>query len=199
VRICSAGALGYDRDGAWAARGRVDEQLLAEWLRDPYYAQPPPKSTGRERFSPAYVQRCLDQARPSGLGDADTIATLTALTARSIADAYARFLPASPDDLIVSGGGARNPTLLRMLAAALPATGLHVSDALGLPANAKEAVAFAALGYAALHGWPGTLPSCTGAHHETVLGSLTPGDNYLDLLRQVAASPRVRPLRAALV
>lgn len=198
MRICSAGALAYDRDGAWAARGRADEPLLAEWLGDPYFLQPPPKSTGREYFSRAYAQRRLDEARQRGLSDADAIATLTALTARSIAEAYTRFLPDQPDDLIVSGGGARNPTLLKMLAAALPALDVQSSDRLGLPANAKEAVAFAVLGYATLHGWPGNLPACTGASHEVLLGSLTPGDNYLDLLRLVSASPRVRPLRAVL-
>jgi anhydro-N-acetylmuramic acid kinase len=198
IRICSAGALAYDRDGAWAARGQADEQLLAEWLRDPYFLQPPPKSTGREYFSRAYAQRCLEEARRRGRGDADAIATLTALTARSIADAYMRFLPALPDDLIVSGGGARNPTLLRMLAAALPSISVQPSEQLGLPADAKEAVAFAALGYATLYGWPGNMPACTGAGRDAVLGSLTPGDNYLDLLRQVAASPRVRPARATL-
>jgi anhydro-N-acetylmuramic acid kinase len=199
VRVLSSGALAYDRDGAWAARGQVDQRLLAEWLADPYFLRPPPKSTGREYFSCAYAQRCLDQARGRSLSDADSIATLTALTAGSIAAAYIRFLPSLPDDLIVSGGGAHNPTLLHMLAQALPAIAIQRSDESGLPASAKEAVAFAALGYATLFGWPGNLPACTGARREATLGSLTPGDNYLELLRCVADAPRIRPLRAVLV
>src|SRR5262249_44256524 len=140
ARALSSGALAYDRDGVWAARGQPDEQLLAEWLGDPYFLQPPPKSTGREYFSPAYAQRCLQAARQRGLSDEDCMATLTALTARSIADAYTRFLPAPPEELIVSGGGARNPTLLRMLADALPTTSLKPSDVFGLAAGAKEAL-----------------------------------------------------------
>jgi anhydro-N-acetylmuramic acid kinase len=198
ARALTSGASDYDRDGAWAASGRADERLLAEWLGDPYFLQPPPKSTGREYFSRAYAQRCLDVARGRGLSDADIIATLTALTARSIAQAYARFLPALPDELILSGGGARNPTLLRMLAEALPATAIRRSEELGLASGAKEALAFAALGYASLHGWPANVPSCTGARHPAVLGSLTPGDNYLELLRGVAEAPHVRPARAVL-
>ena len=199
AQALSSGALECDRDGAWAARGRADERLLAEWLDDRYFLQPPPKSTGREYFSRGYAQRCIDEARRRRLSEADILATLTALTARSIAAAYARFLPVAPDDVIVSGGGARNPTLLRMLAQALPTIVVRRSDEFGLAADAKEALAFAALGYATLHGWPGNIPACTGARHHAVLGSLTPGDNYLDLLRRVAASPRIRPVRAVLV
>jgi len=195
----SSGALECDRDGAWAARGHADERLLAEWLADRYFLQPPPKSTGREYFSRGYAQRCIDEARRRQLSEADILATLTALTARSIAAAYARFLPVAPDDVIVSGGGVRNPTLLRMLAQALPTIAVRRSDEFGLAADAKEALAFAALGYATLHGWPGNIPACTGARHHAVLGSLTPGDNYLDLLRRVAAAPRIRPVRAVLV
>ena len=93
------------------------------------------------------------------------------------------------DEVVVHGGGARNPVLLEMLAAALPpgARVLHHDD-FGVPAKAKEAVAFALMGYEGLHGRPGALPSCTGAHRPAVLGAITPGDNYRTLLRRVAAS-----------
>jgi anhydro-N-acetylmuramic acid kinase len=197
ARLLSSGARSYDLDGAWAAEGQVDERLLARWLKDPYFMQPPPKSTGREYFSRAYAEKRIDEARRRGLGDADILAALTALTARSIAGAYRQFLP-PVDDLILSGGGARNRTLVRMLVQALPASTLHTSDALGLPADAKEAVAFAVLGYAALHGWAGNLPSCTGARHAVALGSVTPGDNYMELVRRAACAPRECPMRAVL-
>jgi anhydro-N-acetylmuramic acid kinase len=198
ARILSGGVLGYDRDGAWAAQGQADEPLLARWLDDPYFMQAPPKSTGREYFGGAYAERCVEQARVRGLSDADLMATLTALTARSIAQAYARFLPAPADDLILSGGGARNRTLVGMLARELPTATLRASDELGLPADAKEAVAFAALGYATLHGWPSSVPACTGARHAVVLGSITPGANYLDLARRAADGPAEPPKRASM-
>jgi anhydro-N-acetylmuramic acid kinase len=198
ARLLSSGARRYDLDGAWAAEGQLDEHLLARWLQDPYFMQPPPKSTGREYFSRAYAERRIAEARRRGLGDADIMAALTALTARSIAAAYRQFLPAPVDDLILCGGGARNRALVRMLAQALPESTLVTSDALGLPADAKEAVAFAVLGYAALHGWAGNVSSCTGARHAVVLGSITPGDNYLDLVRHATGEPRECPWRAVL-
>ena len=194
----SAGEQGYDRDGRMAAAGRIDQQLLAEWLRHPFFGQPPPRSTGREQFGPtearAYVSAC--QAR--GLTPEDTIATLTALTARSISDAYQRFC-GPVDEVLVSGGGARNPTLLKMLQAALPSATVTTVDMFALDADAKEAVAFAVAGYATLHGWPNNVPPATGASRPVVLGSLTPGANYRALLEQVVAAPREPVSRIELI
>ncbi len=178
----TGGALDYDRDGTLAAAGRVDEGWLAELLAHPYFRRPPPKTTGRELFGRQYGAELWARGQARGLRGEDIIATLTALTARSIAAAYRNFLPAFPDEVIVSGGGARNPVLLRQLAFALaevagsqPAPRVVTSDELGLPVEAKEAVAFAVLAYETWHGRPGNLPAATGARRPVVLGSITPG------------------------
>jgi anhydro-N-acetylmuramic acid kinase len=165
---------GYDVDGALAARGRVDEELLADLLADPYYRLPPPKSTGKELFHPGYLDAAL--ARP--IEPADLIATLTALTARTVADAVRG---AGADTLVVSGGGAANPTLMAMLGAELPGVRFVPSADLGAPRDAKEAIAFALIGWLTLHGLPATLPSCTGAREARVLGTITPGAGPLRL------------------
>lgn len=195
ARHYSNGAQGYDVDGALARRGRVHEGLLAELLADPYYTLAPPKSTGRELFGDQYAARAVARGAALGLAPADVTATLTALTARSIAGAYARFgPPGGVDEVVAHGGGARNPTLLAMLAAALP-PGVVVRDhdAFGVPAKAKEAVAFALIAYEGLHGRPGALPSCTGAGRPAVLGTIAPGDNYRRLLRRVVAGLEEAP------
>ncbi len=190
VRLLTAGAQSYDRDGRMAAAGRVDEALLAGWLDHPFFRLPPPRSTGRELFGAAEAHAYVAQCQARGLTHANTIATLTALTARSIAGAYERYC-GQVDEVLVGGGGARNPTLLRMLAAALPGAAVRPLDDLGLDADAKEAVAFAVAGYATLHGWPNNVPAATGATHPVVLGSLTPGQNYRVLLGHVLATPSV--------
>ena len=201
ARLLSGGAAAFDRDGHLAAAGRVDEGLLAIWLAHSFFAQPPPKSTGREQWGAAEAQRYVAQARARGLTPEDTLATLTALTARSIAAAYRRYL-GRVDEVLVCGGGARNPTLLAMLRAALPATPVRTVDELGLDADAKEAILFALLAYATVHGWPNNLPAATGATHPVVLGSITPGANYRALLARVLAAPaapveRVRLARSS--
>ena len=170
----------YDTDGALAARGRVDEPLLRRLLDEPYYALPAPKTTGKELFHRDYLLAALatlaDPADLGPLAHQDVIATLTRLTARTVADAV-RSVRAT--EVIASGGGTRNPVLMAMLAEELPGVPLHTSDALGLPAAAKEAYAFAVLGFLTLHGLVGTDPRSTGARHPSVLGSVTPGRNGL--------------------
>jgi anhydro-N-acetylmuramic acid kinase len=197
VRQLSGGAATFDRDGRMAAEGRVDEALLAEWLGHPFFQQRPPKSTGRELFGPGEAQRYVAEAQARGLSPDDTIATLTALTARSIAHAYTAYL-GRVDTAFIGGGGARNPTLLRLLQAALPETSVRATDDAGLNADAKEAVAFAAMGYATLHGWPSNVPAATGARHPVVLGSITPGENYRGLINQVLRSEPTPPSHAEL-
>lgn len=177
----SGGAMQFDVDGVWAARGQVDQTLLDELLAHPYYAVPPPKSTGKELFGPAYVDEVL--ARALGVDDADLMATLTMLTARTIAGAYARFAgPGGVDEVIVAGGGLKNPTLMRMLADELPGVPLRSADDFGVPAQGKEAMAFAFLGYQLVHGRPGNAPGCTGARRAVPLGTITPGDNFHELV-----------------
>ncbi len=171
----SEGALQYDRDGLIAAAGAVHEQLLEELLSEPYFSQQPPKTTGRELFGAQLGKKIWKKAMRTGLAPQDVVATMTAFTAESIARAYRYFLPAQPQEVIVSGGGSRNPTLMCMLAARLAPARLLQSDDLGLASESKEALAFAILAYETWHGRPGNLPAATGASHPVVLGSLTPG------------------------
>ncbi|MYV42062.1 anhydro-N-acetylmuramic acid kinase, partial [Streptomyces sp. SID1328] len=189
-REASGGRLAYDADGALAARGRVHEPLLERLLADPYYARPAPKTTGKELFHPGYL-RARAAGSPAGVSTEDVLATLTELTARTIADAVGSV---SATEVVASGGGTRNPTLMRALAAALPGIPVRVSDDLGLPSAAKEAYAFAVLGFLTLHGLAGTDPASTGARHPSVLGSLTPGRDGLSL----PARPEQAPVRLEL-
>jgi anhydro-N-acetylmuramic acid kinase len=164
-------SLLYDRDGALAARGTVDEAEVTRLLSDDFFSQPPPRSTGREQFGDA-LAREIHRRVPG----ADGVATAVALTVRSIAGAIQRFVPGAPE-VVVSGGGARHPVLFESLAAALGSQGrrLRRFDDLFFNGDAKEAVAFALLGYLTLHGQPANIPSCTGARGARVLGSITPG------------------------
>ncbi|HET9382627.1 MAG TPA: anhydro-N-acetylmuramic acid kinase [Streptomyces sp.] len=194
VHALTDGRLDYDRDGHLASRGRVDAKLLHRLLDEPYYAKPPPKTTGKELFHWPYLRAAL--AGRGQLPVEDVVATVTALTARTVADAVRS---AGASEVVASGGGTRNPALMAMLRAELGGVLLRTSDVLGLPSAAKEACAFAVLGFLTVQGLAGTVPSCTGARHPSVLGSITPGRRALRLpepaavppvrLRIVAASP----------
>ncbi|MFB7652666.1 MULTISPECIES: anhydro-N-acetylmuramic acid kinase [unclassified Streptomyces] len=186
VRHFTGGALGYDEDGRRAGAGRVDPALLRELLDDPYYARPAPKSTGKERFHLPYLLKAL-AAAPVQEPD-DVLATLARLTAVTVADACRAH---GVTRLVVSGGGAHNPVLMGMLAEELPGVPLGPSDALGLPSDAKEALAFALLGFLTVHGLPGAIPSGTGARRATLLGSITPGRGPLRLPEPATAPPRL--------
>lgn len=175
----------YDRDGRRAAAGEVDEALLASLLEHPYFQRPPPKSTGREVFGDGYAANMIDRAEKRGLSPEDTMATLTALTAESIASAYRDFGPAAIDEVILSGGGARNRGLVDTLARRLPGVTVRRHEEFGIPGEAKEAIAFALLGHETLAGRPNNSPSCTGATHPVILGKIVPGNNYPALMRSV--------------
>jgi anhydro-N-acetylmuramic acid kinase len=161
----------YDAGGALAASGRVVPELLATLLAEPYYAAAPPKSTGKELFHLSYL---LGAVAASGTdpSTADLVATVTALTARTVADAIA---PYGVTELLAAGGGTRNPTLMAELAAAVAPARLGSIYDLGLPSAAKEAYAFAVLGFLTVHGLPGTIAVATGARHASLLGALVPG------------------------
>lgn len=177
VEIATGGRHRFDRDGRLAARGTVDPALLADLLRHPYFAAAPPKSTGREEFGRPFVERLVEALAPEGDRDwMDLIATLTELTARTVADAYrAWILPRGVDEVLLSGGGARNPVLAQRIRELLDPVPVVDGSALGVDPDAKEAVAFALLAWAHLRGIPANLPSATGARGPRVLGSLTPG------------------------
>jgi N-acetylmuramic acid 6-phosphate etherase len=155
--------------------------LLAGWLCEPYFHRPPPKTTGRELFGVQFAGRAWAEAAGRGLSDHDIVATLTALTARSIGRAHRDFLPRLPDEVIVSGGSVRNASLMEMLRSELAPARVVISDALGLPAEAKEAVAFAVLACETRHGRSGNLPAATGARRAVVLGDITPADSRFSI------------------
>jgi anhydro-N-acetylmuramic acid kinase len=171
----TGGQQSYDRDGLLASGGQVNLFFL-NWLLDhPYFRQHPPKTTGRELFSADYSQAVWTQAEGLGLSAATTIATLTAFTVETIGRAYRDFLPVFPEEVIVSGGGSRNPTLMKRLEEILAPAQLLTSDTVGIPGEAKEALAFAILTYESWHGRPGNLPAATGARRAVVLGQITAG------------------------
>ena len=162
----------YDDQGQEAARGRADEEVVKEFLADPFIARRPPKSAGREEFGAAYLERFL--SRTGGLSLADRLRTAVEITAGAVARGVALSGNGKPDEVLVSGGGARNRTLLRAIGAALPGSKVRTTEALGVPVSAKEAMAFAFLAFESVSGRPGNVPSATGARKEVVLGSITP-------------------------
>jgi anhydro-N-acetylmuramic acid kinase len=171
----------YDRDGKVAASGRVLNSVVVQLLRAPFFRQKPPRTAGREEFGRDYAARFLELCR--GASKPDIVATATLLTAKSIADATDRFVvprfrasrTRNGHEMIVSGGGAKNPILIAMLRDALEplAMKLHFSDEFGIPSEAKEAVAFALLAYETWHRRPSNVPAATGAKHPAILGKIS--------------------------
>lgn len=174
--------LGYDADAAIASSGRVDEELLALLLQEPYYSLPAPKSTGKELFHLDYVNAAREQlGRP--IATPDLLATLVELSCRTVADAVTE---AGVEFLAVSGGGCRNPLMMDRLAAMLPEVQIVRTDDLGAPTDTKEAILFALIGWHTLHGLPGIVPGGTGASEPRILGAITPGRGPLRLPEPVA-------------
>jgi anhydro-N-acetylmuramic acid kinase len=181
----TGGESACDRDGEGAARGRVDEALLAALHDDAYYRLPPPKTTGKEHFHRGYLDAVL--ARVGPVAPEDLLATLTVHAAEVVAAECARY---DVDEVIASGGGTENPVLMKILADRLGDTRLRTVDELGIPSAAKEAYAFAVLGYLTFCGLPGTLPACTGARRPVILGSISPGAGPLRLPVPSEVAPR---------
>jgi anhydro-N-acetylmuramic acid kinase len=169
----------FDRNGAFAARGKVLKPVLTSALRHPYFRLKPPRTAGREQFGSAYAVEFFAQCRKHSKIPNDALATATAVTAETIADSYEHFvLPKMKGDCvdyIVSGGGARNRTLMAMLTARLEPLGckLATSEDFGMPAAAKEATAFALLAWQTWHWLPGNVPSATGAKRPVILGQVS--------------------------
>jgi anhydro-N-acetylmuramic acid kinase len=166
----------FDEDGAIAARGRPIPSVVTELLEHPYFAAEPPKSTGRELFNREYVDALIALCHKSSPGcvNEDVVATATLLTARSIADAYRRFMPEPVGEVLVSGGGAKNPTLVKMIAEAVGPVRVRRFDEAFFDGEAKEAVAFALLAYLHVERQAGNVPRATGAKGPRILGKLTP-------------------------
>jgi anhydro-N-acetylmuramic acid kinase len=178
----------FDKGGAVGRSGRVIEGVVARVLQEPYFAAVPPKSCGREEFGERFVARFVEMCRKAGgkdLRDADVVATATALTAESVVEGYRRFVwahvgqraPLAKVEFVVAGGGAKNATLMGMLRGGLEPLGVKVKsmEELGVPAQAKEGVAFALLAWLSWHGLAGNVPSATGAERGVVLGKVTRG------------------------
>jgi anhydro-N-acetylmuramic acid kinase len=174
VHKFSRGRRRYDKDARIALSGRSIPALLDELLRDPYLVLAPPKSTGREYYGRAYLEKLIASGRRHRARPADLIRAATIFTALSVVDALHRFvLPRTKiHQLIVSGGGANNPLILAQIAAALPGIEIIPSSRLGIPAGAKEAYAFALLAYETFHRRSGNLPSATGARGPAILGKI---------------------------
>jgi anhydro-N-acetylmuramic acid kinase len=170
----SRGRMRFDRNAELARRGRLNPALLKQLLAHPFFRKSPPKTAGREQFGSEYAARLIAIAKRRRIAPADLIHTATASTAASIAQACGKFVLSRvrASELILAGGGARNPLLVAYLAAFLPSLKLIPANAFGVPADAKEAFAFAVLAYAAWHQRANNLPSATGARHPAVLGKI---------------------------
>lgn len=176
VQRLTKGRQACDGNGLWASRGKVCGGLLKQWLRHPFLRLPPPKSTGREEFGDAFAQRAIDLSAGMKLSHYDLLATLSEFTACTIGRAYTSFLPSLPDRVVVVGGGASNPDLMRRIDRTLrelsPRLELSSSEAFGWPLKAVEPAAFALLAYYRWHRLPGSAAGTTGALRPVVLGQV---------------------------
>ena len=177
VRRFTSGRRHLDQDGAWAAQGNPSEGLLKRWLRHPYFGRRPPKSTGRELFGEAFFTDIFSQTQRAGLSRFDALATLTEFTARTVAMNYHLHLPSAPSTVILTGGGAANPVLVRAIRThlrALCGTKLRVitSEQAGWPLQSVEPAAFGLLAWLRLRGVPGNLLETTGARRAVLLGQV---------------------------
>ncbi len=175
----------FDRSGSVARRGKAILAVVSRVLEDAYFSALPPKSCGREEFGADFVSRFISLCRKAGASDADMVATATALTAESVVEGYRRFVwahlgsaaPLAKTEFVVAGGGAKNTALMGMLRNGLEPLGVKVRlmEELGVPGQAKEAVAFALLAWLTWFGLPGNVPAATGAARGVVLGKVTHG------------------------
>jgi len=174
VRRFTHGRLQYDHEGRMARRGEIATELLEQLLAEPYFRLPPPKTAGREQYGESYVQQIVKWGKQKRGKPEDLVRTATVLTALAIVDAMHRWvLPKTPiKQVIVSGGGARNPLIMAQLSAALRDIEVTATDALGLPSAGKEAFAFAVMANETIHGRPANLPTATGARRAAILGKI---------------------------
>lgn len=164
--------LPFDSNGDLARQGEPCLSLVELWLDQNFFVMPPPKSTGRELFSPAYLQKCLILCNRLKLSHHDILATITELTARAIAQSYRKFLPKMPDEVLLCGGGSRNQYLVNRLEQLLAPVVITNTDSAGVNADFKEAIAFAVLGYLRMSDRAGNLPKVTGARKSVLLGEI---------------------------
>ncbi len=178
AELATGGRLRFDEDGRLAGKGAVDREMLDRLMEIPFLSESPPKSTGRELFGTELVRDLSEDLTPgeTEAGWPDLMATLTAFTARSIGEAYGRWIaPLGIDEVYLMGGGVRNPELVRRITEDLGSIPVRDSEELGLDPDVREAAAFALLAWAHLMGIPANVPGVTGSSGPRLLGSLTPG------------------------
>ncbi|UCD58546.1 MAG: anhydro-N-acetylmuramic acid kinase, partial [Candidatus Hydrogenedentota bacterium] len=174
VRAMTAGKQQFDRGGNLARSGKVEQDILQNLLEHPYLSLPPPKTTGREVFGSELAHKLISATPPEH--HVDMLATVTSFTAHSMKTGYDRFVfpNASVDEIILSGGGCRNDYLLELIHSLFAPMRVRLSDEVGIPADAKEAIGFAILANETINGNPSNIPSATGASHPVVLGKIVP-------------------------
>lgn len=174
----------YDLNGQLASSGVIHEEWLDSLMSHPYIGRSIPKTTGREMFGTEMARQLVQHGKQLNLGASDIMSTITMFTATSIADAYRRFAPQPIGEVILGGGGRHNRTMIDILRGLLDGIPVLTHEDIGLDSDFKEALVFAVLAYETWHGRVGCLPSQTGAEHATILGQITPGGNYADLIKR---------------
>lgn len=178
------GQFTYDVDARMARRGKLDEEWLEILLANPFFRRQPPKTTGRELFGTDMARHLVAEGQNRHLNPDSIVATITALTAQSIADAYQRFAPHPVEEVILGGGGRHNPVLVELIQSFTGGARVLTHEDIGLDSDFKEALVFALLAHETWHNRPGTHPALTGAQFPVVLGQITAGKNYASLLRR---------------